>query len=71
MSEVMIPKEMLGTDPLSHALVNLSDNAQEAIGSASDSGVSLSIDNLTTYRKELRAMICNHSFLLVFAMPQD
>ncbi len=71
MSELSILKEKLGTDPLFHALFNKSDSAPEAIRLASSFGVNLSIEDINTYRKELRAMSGKQPFHLDFARPKD
>jgi hypothetical protein len=45
-------------------LFNKADSAQEAFTVASALGANLSIKDVSTYRKELRAMIGKQSFLL-------
>jgi len=54
----------LSKDPFFRALFKKADSAQEAITVASAFGVNLSIRDVSTYRKELRAMIGKQSFHL-------
>lgn len=67
MTELMILKENLRENPLFHALCIQAESAQEALEVASGFGVQVSIDDIRTYRKELRGMISKQSFHLEIA----
>lgn len=71
MSELMILKEKLIKDPLFRSLFNKANDMQEAIKVASLYGIRLSIEDVTTHRKELRTVIGRQSFHLDFARPSD
>jgi hypothetical protein len=70
MSELITLKDKLSRDPFFRALFNKADSTQEAIGVASAFGIYLSIEDVLTFRKELRSMIGNQSFNLDFVRPE-
>ena len=70
MNELTILKDRLRRDPLFRALFNTADGTQEAIRVASAFGISLSYEDVITFRKELRSIIGKQSFQLDFVRPE-